>query len=200
MKELEYDKTRFNIKMKTILIHSWKDEYIPYIDKDDILTFDDALYSIYHHRKDISMLPNQKIICIPTGRILTERKNKSIATDCYTANNMWLINNDNSAYMIIDEIKEMMSLGFEIGGHSHFHDRETDPRILKILNIESKLITRGKSYYEYDTQLMIDWFLNVIGYIPKYYAFPYNEETNAFKTYLQSVGFDIFFGKERYSI
>ncbi len=95
-------------KIKIIMIHSWDNKYISYINDDDILTFDDALYSIYYYREEISKLPNKKIIFVPTGRILAERKNEPIVTDCYIANNMWLINNDNSAYMIIEEIKEMI--------------------------------------------------------------------------------------------
>jgi len=187
--------------MSVILIHEWKEDilYNNILD-NHILTFDDALYSIYYYRNDISKLLNQKIICIPTGRILDKRISNPIITDCYTANNMWLSNHDNSAYMTIAEIKELIDMGFEVGGHSHFHEKETDPRILRILNINSKLVTRGKKYYEYDTQLMKEWFLNNLGYIPKYYAFPYNKESPMLKEYLQSQGFEIFFGKERISV
>lgn len=182
-----------------LMIHEIKEKYFSLYLENYILTFDDALYSVYYYKDIIKNLNTQKIIFIPTGRILKERKEEPKFDDCYKANILWTNYRDNSNYMTIDEIKDLLKLGFEIGGHSHFHEKwERD--LFKKIGYKSSLILKGQKFINKDTDLMIKWFMDNIGYVPDKYAFPFNEENDILINYLENKGFKYFYGKGRIDI
>jgi len=181
-----------------LMIHEMKEEYFSLDLQNYILTFDDGLYSQYYWRNRLQQIPTQKILFIISGRILTSRQN-TLLEDCFKANIRWLNYNDNSNYMILDEVLEMLNLGFEVGAHSHFHDK-IERNIFKKLGYKSSLVLKGKSFIDRDTNLMLEWFRDNIGFIPDKYAFPYNQKSDILVEYLKNVGFKYFYGSERINI
>jgi hypothetical protein len=179
---------------KILMIHEFKKEYLKLPLEKYILTFDDGLYSQYYWRKEISKINTEKYLFIITGRCLKKRDTISF-DDCFTANDKWLNNKDNSNYMTIDEVKEMEQLGFIIGGHSHYHDK-LDKRKN---NYKSKLCIDNKFMIR-DCRLMINWFKTNFNYIPEYYCFPYNDEKYILREHLKYLGFKYFFGNNRIDI
>lgn len=174
---------------QVLMIHDMKEEYFKSDLSKYVLTFDDCLYSVYKYRIELSKINTQKYIAVPTGRILSTRTNLLDNVDCITANNMWLLQNDNSAYMTVNELLEMKELEFVLCGHSHYHARG--------INSSSKLDTSNLHYIKEDTDKMLDWFRTNIKITPTAYAYPYNKENNLLTLYLKHCGFDLFFGKER---
>ena len=179
--------------MKSILmIHDMKEKYLSYPLDKYILTFDDCLYSVYKYRQQLSKIDTEKYLAVPTGRILESRTNLVEDIDCVSANNMWLYNNDNSAYMIVEEILEMKKLGFILTGHGHQHARG--------IKHSSKLRTNNIQYIQEDTSKMLHWFDTYIQERPIAYTFPYNEYTLYLKCWLYKEGFRIFFDNDRIPI
>lgn len=166
------------------MIHDIKYYYLKYLNNQNILTFDDGLYSVYYFRNKLKKINTKKIIFIPTERILLKRESSPIFVDCYKANKMWSIYKDNSAYMTIDEIKELHDMGFIIGGHSHFHKRNYK-------NLDD---------INNDIELMLNWFRKNLSFTPEYYAFPYNKENIFLKKQLIKNGIIHFYGNERISL
>lgn len=177
---------------KILMIHDMKEKYLLYDLENYVLTFDDCLYSVYKYRHELVKLKTTKYLAVPTGRILETRKRIIENVDCVTANNMWLYNNDNSAYMIIDEIIEMYNMGFQLSGHGHEHARG-----IKSL---SKLKTTNIKYIQTDVFKMLQWFKNFINYKPIAYTYPYNEYSLHLKCWLYHNGFRIFFDNSRIPI
>lgn len=166
---------------KILMIHDVKYYYIRYLDDKYVLTFDDGLYSVYYYRKKLEKINTTKIIFIPTERILSVRKTTPIFTDCFKANSLWLNYKDNSAYMTIDEVKDLYDMGFIIGCHSHFHKR----------------VYENKEEIEEDIFLTMQWFKKHLKYIPKHFAFPYNNEHAILKHELIKNGIIYFYGRDR---
>lgn len=77
-------------------------------------------------------------------------------------------------YMNKDEILEAAKLG-EIGCHSHKHDY---------------LPTKDAAYVKADTQRCIDIMTGILGYTPKYYAYPYGSYNADVKALIKSFGFE----------
>lgn len=169
---------------KVLLIHDVKYHYIEYLSDKYTLTFDDGLYSVYYYKDALKRINTDKIVFIPTERILLDRKSFPIFIDCYRANNLWLYYGDNSAYMTIDEVKDLHNMGFIIGCHSHYHSREY----------------RSKSSIREDVNLATQWFKKYLGFTPEYFAFPYNNESELLRYELMKCGVKYFYGTERIPI
>ena len=167
----------------TLMIHEMnKDTIIP----EGLCTFDDGLYSQYKYGKD---LPNDKIYFISTNIICNSIQSEEFIT-CSNAH-IKSFNGNNEDYMTIDQIKELIDMGIEIGGHSHYH---------KDVSKMPKLIDKVKHIKE-DTELMMEWFKKELDYIPTSFCFPYNEELNGlYAGLLKPYGFTKFYGLNRVDI
>ncbi len=172
------------MKKKSLMVHDVKYYYVKYLSDKYTLTFDDGLYSVYYYREKLKRINTTKIVFIPTDRILSSRKTKPILTDCFKANSLWLNHKDNSAYMTIDEVKDLYDMGFVIGCHSHYHSREY----------------KSKNLIREDINLTMRWFQEHLGCTPEYFAFPYNIENELLKYELMKNGVKYFYGAERVPI
>lgn len=177
-----------------LMIHEFKKEYLTLPLENYVLTFDDALYSVFYYHKEIVNIKTEKYLFIPTGRILSVRKNFAIG-NCYEANRNWLINKDNSYYMTINEVQYLFvnKIFNDVGGHSNFHERDEKSGM-------SLLLKNGFKYVMKDCELMFKWFGDNLNYMPTKYAYPFNQENIFINTYLKSKNIYDFYGKERIDI
>lgn len=169
--------------MNTLMIHEMnKDTIIP----KGLCTFDDGLYSQYKYGRT---LPNDKIYFISSNIICSHNQSNEFISAPNAHKKSFEGNNEN--YMTIAQIKELIDLGIEIGGHSHYH---------KDVSKIPKLIDKVKHIKE-DTELMLDWFKSELDYIPTSFCFPYNEELDGlYKGFLKTYGFTKFYGFNRVDI
>lgn len=180
------------------MIHEIKEKYFSLDLENYILTFDDGLYSQYYWRDKIKKINTEKILFIISERILLSR-DKTTMDNCYIANDKWIQKRDNSNYMTLNEIKEMEKLGFELGCHSHYHNKLYNNK--ELADFKSKLCYKNNiSFLIEDCKKMKEWFISNIGYIPNKYCFPYNDETHFLKRYLVDQGFSEFYGNNRFNI
>ena len=166
-----------------LMIHEMKeDTNIP----KGLCTFDDGLYSQYLFGKD---LPNDKIFFI-SSNIICRGKQSEEFIDCRSAH-VKAFKGNTENYMTIDQIKEIINMGIEIGGHSHYH---------KDVSKIPKLVDKVKHIKE-DTELMLAWFKKELDYIPTSFCFPYNEELDGlYAGLLKPYGFTDFYGSSRVDI
>ena len=92
-------------------------------------------------------------------------------------------------YMTVAQIKELMADPLvTIGGHSHTHNR---------LGSYTKLVERIKNIKD-DTELMVEWFNDNLGFTPTKFCFPYNDDYQGiYQSLLKIYGFTEFYGRER---
>lgn len=166
-----------------LMIHEMKeDTIIP----DGLCTFDDGLYSQYLYGKS---LPNDKIFFISSNIVCMGAQSEDFI-DCRSAHAKAFRGNTEN-YMTIDQIKELINMGIEIGGHSHYHKNVSKmPRLVD-----------GVKHIKEDTELMLAWFEKELNYIPTSFCFPYNEELNGlYAGLLKTYGFTDFYGSSRVDI
>jgi peptidoglycan/xylan/chitin deacetylase (PgdA/CDA1 family) len=169
--------------MTVLMIHEMN-EYtqIP----SGLCTFDDGLLSQYVYGKG---LPNDKIYFISSNVILNGRQAQEFISAPDAHKKYRGGNTEN--YMTINQIKELINMGIEIGGHSHYH---------KDVSKIPKLIDKVKHIKE-DTELMLTWFKTNLDYVPTSFCFPYNEELNGlYAGLLKPYGFTKFYGSKRVDI
>ena len=166
-----------------LMIHELnKDTIVP----EGLVTLDDGLYSQYKYGKD---LPNDKIYFISSNIICNGIQSKEFISAPEAHRKAFKGNTEN--YITLDQIKDLISMGIEIGGHSHYH---------KDVSKIPKLIDKVKHIKE-DTELMLDWFKTNLDYVPTSFCFPYNEELDGlYKGLLKPYGFTKFFGSNRVDI
>jgi peptidoglycan/xylan/chitin deacetylase (PgdA/CDA1 family) len=97
-----------------------------------------------------------------------------------------------TGYLNINEIKELMKdPQVVIGGHSYSHTK-----LESIDNFVDKV-----THIQKDTELMIEWFQDVLGFNPTTFCFPYNNDLKGIYTSLvKNKGITEFFGHERIPI
>lgn len=166
-----------------VMIHEmWPGMSIP---TDRLLTFDDGLYSQYLYGRH---LPNRKIFFI-SSNIICDGPQSSEFVTCVEAHQKAFAGNFEN-YMTIDQIRELHELGCEIGGHSHSHTR---------LDTFPHLADKVKHIFD-DTDQMIDWFETNLGFKPKSFCFPYNEDLDGlYRGLMKKYGFECY-GSERINI
>jgi len=152
---------------ETLMIHEMNDQMKGLRLEDYLLTFDDGLYSQYHYGRHISA---DKIFFI-TPMFIKEGENDI-----------------GQKTMSIDNIKELIEMGIEIGGHSYYHTN---------LNSLSSL-TDKVNHIRRDTALMFEWFDKELNIKPTSFCFPYNDDLNGI--YKLMVDCDMFHGKGRIDI
>ena len=154
------------------------------------LTFDDGLYSQFYYFNRFKEIPTKKIYFISSGIVCNSLQSTDFPT-CQEAHKKAFAGNKED-YMTLIQIKELMKDPLvEIGGHSYSHTR---------LGIYPKIIEK-LNYIKTDTDRMISWFDENLGFKPTAFCFPYNEDYQGiYKQVLKTYGFEDFYGKERKSI
>ena len=134
---------------------------------DYILTFDDGLYSQYHYNDHFKQLTTQRIYYISSGIVSTGQQSTEFPT-CVQAHEK-ARNNNFEDYMSVEQIRDLMQdPNVIIGAHSHSHTR---------LN-NFKTLAEKVAYINLDTEQMIAWFKEQLGFSPTHFCFPYNEDLN----------------------
>jgi peptidoglycan/xylan/chitin deacetylase (PgdA/CDA1 family) len=177
------------MSFKPILeIHEWKPEFESLPLEDYILTFDDGLYSQYQARDFLKTLNTPKIFFISTNIIREENERPNLEIiHCKNAH-IKAFKGNFEDYMNWWEIWTLQDMGFEIGGHSHFHKRYN---ISPLKELYQNLIL--------DTEIMMENFEQKNIKINKF-CFPYNETYNSlYRTIISKNGLESF-GPERMPI
>jgi hypothetical protein len=192
--------------MSIICIHSLDEKNIYKISKlnkeNDILTFDDGLYSIYLY-KNLLKYFKEKILFISPS-LIYNGKEKQTQNSCFESMYNHFYNNDNSSYMTIDQLKEMEDLGFKIEAHSYYHlslkynlflSDSLHKKIMNNYKLHSYLCIKNDKYKKEDTEKMLEWFDKNMKIIPKKYCFPFNQYTKELIIFLEKYNFNEFYGK-----
>lgn len=170
--------------MQVAMIHEmWENMSIP---PDLTLTFDDGLYTQYMHGRN---LPNKKIFFISTN-IICKGPQSSEFIHCADAHKKAFSGNKEN-YMTVSQIRELHDAGCEIGGHSHFHQNLRELRSM----------VDQVDHMKMDTDLMMEWFDEKLGFTPTSFCFPYNDDVQGlYPAVLKRYGFVNFYGDERTNI
>ena len=150
----------------------------------DILTFDDGLYSNYMYLDKLQALPNTKIFFFSTAIVRPEimRPNTKII-NCAIAHTKLKVRDNAglSNYMSFQELTEISELpNCFLGVHGHKHIRiigKTMPRSLITLN--ETLTEKPKELLDIlrkDIYEMITRYHLIFGQFPNKFCFPYNDE------------------------
>ena len=160
-----------------LMIHDFKREYLDLSLEDYTLTFDDGLVSPLDFWSEINDLDTDKIFFIPTGAV----DGGSIE------------GKDPDVFMNLEELKFLDShMDVTLGGHSHNH--------ALISNVFGGL-PEQLSFIQGDTLTMCQWFRRNLGYYPTYFCFPYNYETEVYRTILKhTFRIPFLYGAERIDI
>ncbi len=152
--------------MKPVLmIHEVREWMFELPLQDYILTFDDGLYSQYYYNSQFKQLTTQRIYYISSGIVSSGQQSTEFPT-CVQAHEK-ARNNNFEDYMTVEQIKELMGdPNVIIGAHSHSHTR---------LN-NFKTLAEKVAYINSDTEQMIAWFKDNLGFSPTHFCFPYNED------------------------
>jgi hypothetical protein len=135
-----------------------------------LCTFDDGLYSQYLYGKD---LPNDKIFFICPSFI--NKGHNDLKQKC----------------MSINDIKELIDMGIEIGAHSYYHTK-----LEKLPDLKHQLY-----HIQRDTDNMMEWFKDSLGIVPTKFCFPYNNDLDGiYKAALSKYNFTDFYGSSRVDI
>lgn len=173
--------------MKPILmIHEFKERFLDLPLEKYILTFDDGLYTQYKFLEELKKIKTKKYFFISSGIVCPENLKQSGELICCERAHTKAFKGDYTNYIKWSQIKEIDKLDdCFIGCHSHFHDIKTADCVECIIP---------------DNRYMLEDFSKNLGYIPKYFCFPYNKRTLLYETILYNKGFKYFYGNERLDI
>lgn len=168
-----------------IMLHEMRES--PIVPADRLLTFDDGLATQFIHARTI---PNRKIFFISTNIICETGKQSAEFITAPDAHKKAFSGNMEN-YMTIEQIRELYSIGNEIGGHSHFHH-----------NLDKFSTLREKvDHIKMDTELMLEWFQRNLGIEVESFCFPYNDDVDGvYQAILRTYGINMFYGRERINI
>ena len=154
---------------------------------DYVLTFDDGLYSQYHYFQRINEIDTQKIFFISTNIICIGDQSTEYISSKH-AHDKYFETGNAENFMTLAQIKELMGHPqVIIGGHSHNH---TDIRNMKL--VERLTLIRK------DTELMVTWFETNLGFRPRHFCFPYNNNSDGlYNAALKEYGIVKCHGRER---
>lgn len=169
------------------MIHEIHDALFDLPLQDYILTFDDGLYSQYHHFDKFAAIDTKKIFFISTGVICDCVQSTATIPSKVAHAKAYVGNREN--FMTLPQILELRAQpNVEIGGHGHHH---IDLSRIPTLSEQLKAINR-------DTKQMLAWFSFHFGEHPTSFCFPYNNDLRGiYKAALSKYGFTDFYGKER---
>jgi len=177
---------RYNAGMsKIVMVHEMHPEM--FIPENCVVTLDDGLYTQYLHGRG---LQNKKIFFISSGIVCYGPQSDAWISAPDAHKKAFRGNKEN--YMTVAQIRELHEMGCEIGGHSHNH---FDMRTLS--GLPAKI-----HHIENDTNLMMTWFRNILGFEPTSFCFPYNYELNGIYRFIlkRKYGFTDFYGADRINI
>ncbi len=168
------------------MIHEFKERYLDLDLEQYILTFDDGLYSQYAHIHELQQLDTQKIFFISSEIVCPEEAEQDHScVSCVDAHNSAFAGSYRH-YMKWSQIQHLNSLkNCTIGCHSHSH-------IYNIISDVSAMIR--------DSREMTRVFKQRLGELPQYFCFPYNIESQMYRSILYAHGFRYFYGAERIDI
>ena len=153
------------------MIHKIKPEYFDLDLQNWTLTFDDGYKCHYQHWPSLRSIPTHKIFFIVPA---------------------WI---GQTGFLTLDQVKYLSGQeDVTIGAHSFGHFM-SPPRLVD-LSTQDKMscLTR-------DTEHMIRWFESNLGYVPRAFCFPFNNDWNGlYQQILTSYGFTQFYGIERTDI
>lgn len=157
------------------------------ISKEDIITFDDGLYSQYRYWHVINDMfkDNRKIFFISTDAVRDGAPAVDIVK-CEEAMRRWVEEGSRKHYMSWIEIRAIHEDGGEIGSHGHGH----------YYSFGNTLEEQVKNF-KADIMEMEYLFKMNLGHVPKSYARPFNKKQPVEKPILGDVEI---FGDERYDI
>ena len=172
--------------MKTLMIHECSDAHLKYDYEDHTLTFDDGLYTQYKYLDFWKSLPNRCIFFITPTIICSGGQDTSFitASDAHD----YFFNTGNAKYhMTIEQIKECMDVGIEIGLHGYDHVSLTSVGDLDDMRLfTNDQMNRGR-----------EWFLKNLQLNPNLYCHPYNETDYVMDLYIEGIWHLKIFGAER---
>lgn len=173
-----------------LTVHEGRSQFLTLPLDQYVLTFDDGLYSQYVFYQEIKHVPTPKIFFISSGIICNGAQSTEFPV-CSEAHKKAFQGNYED-YMTVAQIKELMlDPWVTIGAHSHSHTR---------LNLFDSLAAKAKHIQE-DTVQLLAWFESTLGFKPKDFCFPYNEDLDGlYKGLLKKQGFVNFYGRERIPI
>ena len=149
------------------MIHEYHNTLLNVDVFDYTLTFDDGLLSQYTNRNINS---NKKIFFI-CPKFIQDGHN-DIGQVC----------------MSLDNVKQLLKEGYEIGAHSYSHTP-----LGKMPNLPEQV-----NYMLKDTQECLTWFNDKLNIVPSNFCFPYNDDCKGvYKAVAMKCGFTNFYGSER---
>lgn len=171
----------------TLMIHECRPSFLNLPLENYILTFDDGLYSQFIFYQEIKQLKTKKIFFISTDIICQGHQSQEFPT-CGEAH-LKAFSGNKEDYMNLEQIKILTEDPWvTIGAHSHSHTR---------LSNFNSLAEKAKHIKE-DTETMLLWFEENLGFKPTSFCFPYNENLDGlYSGLLRKYGFTEFYGSER---
>lgn len=158
--------------MQTLMIHEFEPTYLDIdVGKFDTITYDDGLESQLYHRKAFT---NKRKIFFICPRFIEQGKN-DVGQKC----------------MSLDDVKLLIQEGYEVGAHSNSHTP-----LAYMDNLSARV-----SYMMHDTETCVKWFIKNLGFQPKSFCFPYNDDCNdVYRAIVRKCKFTEFYGSERIPI
>lgn len=186
--------------MNIIGIHELNENIIHNINNNyanNILTFDDGLFTQFLFKDKINNKKRIYFICPSLVNIVNEQSSNFVL--CTEAMTEHFRNHNNKYYMNINQIKILLTEGYEIGAHSFYHRHikyETNSDTIKHYMSNTKgslLCVKNDEYIKNDTEQMLNWFNINLNIIPNKYCYPFNQKTEKLETILQQYGFNDFY-------
>lgn len=177
------------MEQKICEIHEIRPEFLNIDLSDfDVLTFDDGLYTQYLNIEHFLKFKKRIILFISTAIVNIDGVQLSDVVHCADAHNLFFHKRELKNYMTWEQIKELASMGCEIGGHSHTHPNIEGMPVLEQIPIA----TREVAY-------MMKTF-NSHGIKIKSFCYPYNYRAPGYKFALMKCGVTELFGPNRIPI
>jgi len=212
--------------VRVFMLHAMNEEVLKTLDskeilEEDILTFDDSLYSVYKYREELKKIKNKKIIFVSGNmvRLNTTQPNNNVVK-CNEAHQKYFdnpIESNLDNYCSIKELKELKeNYNFIIGLHGFYHLHivfnfeklnKLSTFYIKLFNKRYKGLKNIKQLINKDVSLLNKFYEellkeNIISKNGKiFFAWPYNLPSNYYKyKILHKINIEQFYGKERIEI
>lgn len=176
-KDLQYlqEKGYTTVVMQDLLDYVYENKPLP--EKPVMLTFDDGYYNNYLYAFPLLKKYQSKIVLSPIGRY----------TDQYSEKDG---GHANYSHVTWDEIKEMMASGLvEIQNHSYnMHASSKTPR-KGALRAAGETVEQYKEALTDDVMKMQNRVLDMTGYLPTTFTYPFGAVSKEAQPILQGLGF-----------
>jgi len=155
--------------MQGLIIHEFDESFLKIdVSSYDVITYDDSLESQLYYR---DKFPRSKQIFFITPAFIIRGEN-----------------DQGQKCMTLDDVKMLHKEGFQIGAHSYSH---TPLGYFEDLAAQT-------TYLMHDTEICAKWFKRELGFQPKAFAFPYNDDCKGvYRAIAKKFGFTELYGEER---